>query len=556
MDIIQKFLKSKRVSIVSSSEIKEGQKKPVKVSIFYAEHEDYFLNQEVELGHFKNIVQEIHNSNINKSQDSDDSYEEDYQSFVAQCDFIMQKFRWYITDERDVIFYEKTHSKALEFKYLTTDMISNKFYNCCTREEKEKLKLIMLMYNEEFPKKKIKNILDCFPILVRHLYTTAEFQFEGEPKTLSNSAEKPCFKFYDIHKLEKAGLNYEKKHGFRPPTPAWDEFFERIVEQDMVPVVKAFLAGLFMEQNTSKQVLYIRGDGNDGKTQIAKALMQEMGKKVSFLLPQNMKQNQFTSYDAYGKRFFVGEELHSPNVFKTHILHALTGGSPVRVERKGEQAFHTELYACGIITSNHKPEIEAIENQTSRILYIEMKRADDDKRKHAGNAWSQALRDEVRFMIYDGIRYFRELNPGGASYTVPESHNNAIEVLFDDRTTHIQQFVADAFEINHDGFIRANLGEAFRAYCSTNVFKSADDIPFDYKDNRTTQLVYNALVQVFPGIRVGQRTFGRQRIKCIMGIQLRLEGAKAAFLELMPLLGPPSEHKFKIASEESLIKLN
>lgn len=520
LQFVKNFLKSKKAK-VKNYQIKEGRKEPIRPEIFYGNYIGELMPY-IHVNDFVNYINYITNDskNIIDIEDSDQ-----YAEVILKCTCVLNKFKWLRSDEFDIIFYRKTHESAEEYRYLTTDITSNKFYTCLNQNERTELTMHISEFNEgKEGAAKIKDPIKFVSTIIRHMYMSFDYALSKEPITLSNDPNEPCFKFYDIEDLKKRGKLYQDKNKNELPNiSAWEEFFERIEDRNMIPVVKAFFAGIFLQKNTSRQVLYMYGEGNDGKTEIINALLHELGAHVSFSLPQNMKFNHFTLYSAYGKRFFTGDEMKAENVFKTSVLHAMTGGSTVLVEKKNETPFSTKLFCVGIIASNLTPQLSNEENQLSRILMIRLKKASKEKRLKSGAQWKDDLKRQVRNLIYHGLQEFDAINPTGTMYDVPESQNEHLETLFDNKTKDIESFVSTMFQFDPESYVRSNLNRAFRAYCASEIFKD-ESVPPEYLDTKVTIDIFRALQHLAPDFKFAEKQItmedGKRR-RVVYGLSIK-----------------------------------
>lgn len=489
---IFEIISSTGYQVINSGRLKKARGKSIDAAKFYNEHIELFPN--INRKEFEQIVKKKADELKQESIVSPNNIA----GLLQECHFIYAKFRWFVTKDRTKIYYEKTREDAEEYKILTTDRESLKFFNCLNDEELTKLSELVFSFNMLETSKDIQMSEEkLVKFIMEDLRRNPAFRLEQEPITLSNNPTEPCFKFFPIKKLKKWGDDYLEKHGERPPTPAWDQFFNRLRDKNMIDIVKAFLTGIFIAKNKAKQCLYIWGAGNDGKSQITHAIATLMGDDVTFVLDQYMRSNQFSSYDAYGKRLCVGEEMSAPNLLKNKTFHAITGQSLTRIEGKGEQAFYSRLYACALVTSNEKPFLEDVKNQTTRLLYVEVDSASDQEINDSGVTWGKTLAEELHALIYSGISLYKKYNPDGGSYRMPASHNEAIEALFDDEAQMIDEFVHTAFEACDESNLKDQLHLAFQDWIEKNFFADRP-VPQKFRDNQIARKIKEKLKIKFP----------------------------------------------------------
>ena len=99
---VKEFLKSKKAS-VKSFKIKERNKKEVTPTEFYALHISE-LGVMLSVPEFNSIIQAISNEKALNSVANPD----DYIELIEQCHCVLNKYKWFRTDDSEIIFYVKT----------------------------------------------------------------------------------------------------------------------------------------------------------------------------------------------------------------------------------------------------------------------------------------------------------------------------------------------------------------------------------------------------------------------------------------------------------------
>ena len=447
---------------------------------------------------------------------------------LESCEFYYEKFRWFVTKEKIKVFYYKTSAVAEEYLFLTTHDNDPKFFNCFELhpDELEKFMGIVELFNRDIESASEKlSWKKLVSIIIDDLQTTSKYRLETEPQVFTNDPTVPAFKYFDLEGLVEWGQNYEKIHGERPPTPAWDCFFARVRELGMVPVMKAFIAGLFVDYNKTKQVLYIYGNGNDGKSQVLSAIYRYMGENVTYNLPQDMQANQFTVSAAYAKRVFLCDELKNSKVLKTGVLHSITGGGIHRIENKFEKVFSAEIYGIGILASNFEPELEDVTNQRARLLYVEIDSAKNEDIFEAGLDFSESIKSdaEIQGVIYEGLKYFQELNPSGAFFKMPAEHHEVLDNLLDERSEHINRFIDVCFEFDPEFSMRDRLTKLFYDHSLENFFDDEAKIPRSYLDKKVSKVIFEKLLTVNKGIGKKSKRIDGVKTRIIYGVKIKDE---------------------------------
>ncbi len=513
-DIFDKITSLGYQVLASSKLRKQGSKQPIEPSKLYKENLNIFNNLSLE--EFENTIKQRANLLLVDKIENGSPMS----NLLNECNFIYEKFRWFVTQNRTKIFFEKTRFDAEEYSMLTTEKDSEKFFNAMNDIELIQINKLVLKHNAvESNKDNLLTEEKLVKLVIEDLRKNPNYRLHTEPVTLSNHPNEPCFKFFNLKEIKEYGEAYTKTHGVRPPTPAWDQFFARVRDQTLVPIIKAFFTGIFYAKNRTKQCLYLWGAGNDGKSQITEALAKAMGDNVTFVFDQYLRSNQFSSYDAFGKRLALGEEMEAPNVIKNKTVHAITGQSRVRIEAKGEQAFHTRLYSCCVITSNVKPLIEDVKNQTTRLIYVEIDSANENDINESGTSWGKALQDEFNNMIFEGIKYYKKFNPDGGSFRLPEDYNDTLVNLHDDETIYIEEFISRCFVANEDAVIRDRLGHGFVEFVTINYFPDKN-VPKEYMNNQISRKIFEKLKNKFPKIERSRKKSDGVQYRTITGISI------------------------------------
>jgi hypothetical protein len=218
---------------------------------------------------------------------------------------------------------------------------------------------------------------DFVKTLIRdQLLPDPEAKLAKEPVTLSWDANEYAFKKIDISKIVPG------------PTPTWDEFTSRL---DYPELFMAWVWSAVEPTNTVRQVCWIRGGGQDGKSAVQKALEHVIGKQQSYSMKRQDLDSQFFLGSVYGKLLITYPDCGYLNLLKHDFINQITGGDSSSVEKKGEQAKSGTLKAKMLVHSNKDPRINPESRfQTTRLLRLILK---ETRIRDAG--FEQRLKDEV-----------------------------------------------------------------------------------------------------------------------------------------------------------------
>lgn len=164
-------------------------------------------------------------------------------------------------------------------------------------------------------------------------------------------------------------------------TPTWDEFLNRL---DYPEVFKAWIWSIFESTNNLRQIMWLRGAGNDGKSSVQKAIEQVIGQDYCYSMKEGDEERQWFQNNVYTKVLVNYADCKNMFLIQNSAIKQLTGGDTTSIEGKGENAFTGKIYSKLFVTSNVLPKINPeLRAHTSRIIKLEVDSLDDDK-KDAG----------------------------------------------------------------------------------------------------------------------------------------------------------------------------
>lgn len=161
---------------------------------------------------------------------------------------------------------------------------------------------------------------------------------------------------------------YEQPKVEAGPTPTWDTIIDRLSDPD------AFLAHVwsaFEPKYAGRQVLWLQGGGNDGKSIALDALLEGAGIEMASISDGDLGAgNQFVFSSIWNKPVVVVSESKSVNVMMTGMMHKLTGRDAQPVEYKFGSRFSARFQGVVFVTSNNKPQIEKTRSNLTRLTVV------------------------------------------------------------------------------------------------------------------------------------------------------------------------------------------
>lgn len=240
-------------------------------------------------------------------------------------------------------------------------------------------------------------------MLIEFWHSDERMLFEDEPKQISWTSEVMAYKQMDASKL-KSG-----------PTPSWDEFTSRL---DFPNVFMAWVWSIFEPTNNIRQIMWLRGAGNDGKSSVQKAIESVIGHQYCYSMKRKDEEQNWFGRNVFGKVLINYADCSNPNLIDYSSIKQVTGGDTTSIEGKGENSFTGKIYAKVLVTSNFLPKIN-LESQahTSRLIKIDVASQEDIK-KDAG--FEKRLQTEIyAFLTKCKEEYEKLISPGGERLELP-----------------------------------------------------------------------------------------------------------------------------------------
>jgi hypothetical protein len=248
-------------------------------------------------------------------------------------------------------------------------------------------------------------------------------------KVISNSScaikDNYCLAYYD--------LNCGNKN---KPTPAWDNFIITIPNNGSRECFRAWVYSLFKDDNFGRQVLWLFGRGNTGKSKIAETLASKLS-SLNPLIVSNLIDaflaDKFSSASYVNKRLIKAPDTKDRALIRTQDVKNITGNDSRAVRRMHQEEASYNVYAKIIATSNFRPWVDpSKEEEISRCLYICIDSKSAYEAYHNWDSkvngdWGLALYEEMdNFIAKCKDDYYATLQPDGHNI-VP--YSQMIEML-------------------------------------------------------------------------------------------------------------------------------
>lgn len=138
--------------------------------------------------------------------------------------------------------------------------------------------------------------------------------------------------------------------------PTIDQFISEIVGPDDVPLMYEALAYTLVPGYPIQKAFMFVGAGNNGKSTFINMLQAFIGPgNCSKVTLQDIDKNRFAGADLYGKLANICADISSQELKRTSTFKGLTGGDPMRAEKKNQQAFDFQNRAKMMFSCNTVP---------------------------------------------------------------------------------------------------------------------------------------------------------------------------------------------------------
>lgn len=258
-----------------------------------------------------------------------------------------------------------------------------------------------------------------------------EKQLVDKPKLLSWNKDEFAFKKFDPTKLDDF------------PCPTWDQFCARL---DYPEIFLAWVWSVFEPSNDGRQLLWIRGTGNDGKSRVLSALMQIYGIPYTASLVNGDVESNFFYSKIYGKRLTIYDDCKNPRLISAEKIHSILGKGVVSVEHKFGQPFTAEIFSKILVGSNYYPEIDFFRNnEKSRLLCLTVKQYGNGS--DADARFTEKLIEEQYGFLYKCKKAYDKHCLDGVMLTVlPEMFDAMKENCASDNSKVLEEFIEDRLE--------------------------------------------------------------------------------------------------------------
>lgn len=201
--------------------------------------------------------------------------------------------------------------------------------------------------------------------------------------------------------------------------PAWKEFLTRLSHPE---VFMSFVWAMFEKGSADRQIMWIKGDGEDGKSVVIKCLRKVLAQASVIVIPETFK-DAFGMAELENKRFAVIPDCSDSRVLMNSQLRMLTSGDGVRMNKKYKTGESQDLDVKFMVASNYEPDLTSQDADTSRLLllYISTSKNKDDPQ------WAGKLYLQMPYFLYACREAYGKLTTKGGKIDRDEKMLKSIE---------------------------------------------------------------------------------------------------------------------------------
>lgn len=193
----------------------------------------------------------------------------------------------------------------------------------------------------------------------------------------------------NAERLAKVKLKIEA--GELGETPVFDELISRMTNAD---AVRAFIGSLLDEKANRAQMLFMYGEGRNGKGRLIKALgkLFEGAHTASSVLAAK---SPFFMADIVNARLLTFGECDDYRFPISDLMKGITGDDRHTINIKNRPQFMADIRCRVIFASNVKPSVKRSLSNTRRIIFTEIEPLPDSTRLMSEGVYDGKLWDEA-----------------------------------------------------------------------------------------------------------------------------------------------------------------
>jgi hypothetical protein len=214
-------------------------------------------------------------------------------------------------------------------------------------------------------------------------------------KVLTNKPNEICLAYFNLDNLPSGN------------TPAWDSFLSAFANPEMASCFMAAVYSIFVGTNRSRQIIYLFGSGNAGKSVVARTVyrrLESINSGICTTLESLAHQDKFSAASYENRQLVMCADNNDLGLLRSTLVKNITGNDYASARRMGQDKEEVLLFSRMIVTSNRilwcntdKPE------ELSRVLIFAL---DATASLEASKQWDHTINGDWASCLYDEMDIF------------------------------------------------------------------------------------------------------------------------------------------------------
>lgn len=267
----------------------------------------------------------------------------------------------------------------------------------------------------------------------------------------------------DFYALNKLPVSFVPDQG----CPVFQRFLSEVIYADDIPVIQEWFGYCLHRGYPAQVAMLFVGEGNNGKSTLISVLKSLLGfENVSSVGLQELETNRFAKADLFGKLANLYADLSDSALKGVGTFKMLTGGDPIRGEKKFQNSFPFVNHAKLTFSCNVVPEV--YEDTTAffrRWIIIQFPNSFDGTKADRGLLRKLTTPDELSGVLNWALQGLERLRNNGWTFSNSRSTED-VRLDYIRRSSPMKAFIMDATALNPTGVVSKQcLFQAFVKYC-------------------------------------------------------------------------------------------
>ena len=205
--------------------------------------------------------------------------------------------------------------------------------------------------------------------------------------------------------------------------PAWQTILDRMTNSEAFAMR---VASLFDPNASRRQIVWLSGPANCGKSVVLDAIAQLMGAAYTSLDPSSLG-SQFWKAPLVGKRLAVVNEA-TVKFLRTPSFKSVTGDDLHLINEKGKAQYTARIECLFFFASNDTPEVPGDDAIVSRIIDCRIAAVPPGDRRRAAEVRGELWKEMPEFLSWAWNVYEKRV---GADGVIPADGGTLLEAVDD-----------------------------------------------------------------------------------------------------------------------------